>query len=63
MLTQVEPELFFINLLTVDRIKHFVWRYVDPGTDVPGPNPHEAAVDRMTACGPIVGEYARWATS
>ena len=37
VLTQVEPDLFFINLLTVDRIKHFLWRYRGSrGSDVPG---------------------------
>ena len=60
VLTQVEPDLFFINLLTVDRIKHFLWRYVDPEDPTyPGPNPHEGAIDRMYGLiDRIVGEYA-----
>jgi hypothetical protein len=50
MVERVQPDLFFMNILTVDRIKHFVWRYIDPGDPTyPGPNPHEHAVDRMYA--------------
>ena len=42
------PDLFFMNLLTVDRIKHFLWRFVDPDDPTyPGPNPHAEAIDRM----------------
>lgn len=60
VLERTAPDLFFINLLTVDRIKHFLWRYVDPEDPThPGPNPHQAAIDRMYALiDEIVGEYA-----
>jgi predicted AlkP superfamily pyrophosphatase or phosphodiesterase len=61
VLDRVAPDLFFLNLLTVDRLKHFVWRYVDPDDPTyPGPNPHERAVDRMYALvDAIAAEYAR----
>jgi predicted AlkP superfamily phosphohydrolase/phosphomutase len=29
MLDKIEPALFFMNILTVDRIQHFLWRYCD----------------------------------
>ena len=29
MFERVEPELFFLNILTVDRIQHFLWRHCD----------------------------------
>jgi len=29
MFERVDPELFFLNLLTIDRIQHFLWRYCD----------------------------------
>jgi len=46
--------------LTVDRMKHFLWRYHDPEDPTyPGPTPHAGAIDRMYGlidC--IVGEFA-----
>jgi hypothetical protein len=61
VLELVAPDLFFINVLTVDRLKHFVWRYVDRDDPTyPGPNPHEDAVDRMYALvDGIAAAYAR----
>jgi hypothetical protein len=60
LLDLVQPDLFFMNLLTVDRIQHFLWRYADPGDPTyPGPNPQAGAIDRI--CGlidGIVGDYA-----
>jgi predicted AlkP superfamily phosphohydrolase/phosphomutase len=48
VLDRVAPDLFFLNLLTVDRLKHFVWRYADPDDPTyPGANPHQDAVARM----------------
>ena len=49
-----------MNLLTVDRIKHFLWRFADPGDPTyPGPNPHAGAIDRIYGLvDGIVGDYA-----
>ncbi len=60
VLEQVKPDLFFMNILTVDRIKHFLWRYIDPEDPTyPGSNPHERAIDRMyQLIDEIVGEFA-----
>jgi hypothetical protein len=38
LLERVSPDFFFMNLLTVDRIQHFLWRYCDP-TDPTYPGP------------------------
>jgi predicted AlkP superfamily phosphohydrolase/phosphomutase len=41
MLELTRPDLFFLNVLTLDRLQHFVWRFADPGDPTyPGPNPH-----------------------
>ena len=60
LLNMVRPGLFFMNLLTLDRMKHFLWRFVDRDDPTyPGPNPHEHAIDRMYGLvDRIVGEYA-----
>jgi hypothetical protein len=47
VLEQTKADLFFINLLTVDRMQHFAWRFIDPEDPTyPGPNPHSEAVLR-----------------
>ena len=60
LLDRVEPDLFFMNLLTVDRMKHFLWRFADPGDPTyPGPNPHADAIDRLyRLVDAIAGDYA-----
>lgn len=60
VLDRLNADLFFMNILTVDRIKHFLWRFVDPGDPTyPGPTPHAKAIDRMYALvDEIVGQYA-----
>jgi hypothetical protein len=60
VLEQTDPGLFFMNILTVDRIKHFLWRFVDPEDPTyPGANPHEQAIDRMyDLIDAIAGEFA-----
>src|SRR3954451_12280339 len=59
VLEQTDPDLFFMNILTVDRIKHFLWRYIDPEDPTyPGANPHEKAIDRMyDLVDEIVGQF------
>ena len=59
LLDLVQPDLFFMNLLTVDRIKHFLWRFADPGDPTyPGPNPQAGAIDRIyRLVDRIVGDY------
>jgi hypothetical protein len=60
VLQQTQPDLFFMNILTVDRIKHFLWRFTDPGDPTyPGPNPNDRAIDRMyDLISAIVGDFA-----
>lgn len=48
LLRDVQPDLLFITYLTLDRIKHFIWRFVDPDDPTyPGPNPHADALERF----------------
>jgi hypothetical protein len=60
LLDLVQSDLFFMNLLTLDRIKHFLWRFADPGDPTyPGPSPHAGAIDRIyQLIDSIVGDYA-----
>jgi predicted AlkP superfamily phosphohydrolase/phosphomutase len=45
MLELTQPDLFFLNVLTLDRLQHFVWRFADPDDPTyPGPNPHGGAL-------------------
>jgi hypothetical protein len=30
LLERTRPDLFFVNVLTIDRVQHFLWRYADP---------------------------------
>ena len=48
MFDRVRPDFLFLNILTVDRMQHFAWRYCDPGDPTyPGPNSHANAVLRI----------------
>lgn len=39
------PDLFFLTFLTLDRVKHFLWRFTDPeDKDYPGKNPFEDSI-------------------
>jgi predicted AlkP superfamily phosphohydrolase/phosphomutase len=57
MLDLTGADLFFLNVLTLDRLQHFVWRFADPDDPTyPGPNPHASAlldsyrlIDRIAA--------------
>lgn len=61
LLDELKPDLFFLTILTVDRLQHFAWRFADPDDPTyPGPNPHEDAVLRSyQQIDRIAGEYAR----
>lgn len=60
LLEQLRPDLFFINILTVDRLQHFAWRFADPDDPTyPGPNPHQDSVLRSyQQIDRLAGEYA-----
>lgn len=60
LLERADPDLFFMNILTIDRIQHFLWRYCDP-TDptYPGPNALEDGVRRAyRLTDDLVGRFA-----
>ncbi len=61
LLRQSQPDLFFLNILTVDRMQHFAWRFADTKDPTyPGPNPHSAAVLRTyRLVDSIVTRYAQ----
>jgi predicted AlkP superfamily phosphohydrolase/phosphomutase len=61
MLELTSPDLFFLNVLTLDRLQHFVWRFADPGDPTyPGPNPHgRALADSYRLIDSIAAEYER----
>jgi predicted AlkP superfamily phosphohydrolase/phosphomutase len=52
-------EVFFLNLLTIDRIQHFLWRHCDPDDPTyPGPNPLSNAIVRSyQLVDEIIGRY------
>lgn len=53
-------DLFFLCLLTLDRVQHFFWRFHDPSDPAhPGPNPYERVIfDHYRLMDRIVGELA-----
>ena len=59
MLELTQPDLFFLNVLTLDRLQHFVWRFADPEDPTyPGPNPHGGALlDSYRLIDRIAAEY------
>lgn len=61
LLRQSQPDLFFLNILTVDRMQHFAWRFADTKDPTyPGPSPHSAAVLRTyQQVDSIVARYAQ----
>lgn len=45
LLDEHRPDLFFINILTLDRLQHFAWRFFDEQDPTyPGPNPHAPSI-------------------
>jgi len=53
------PDLFFLTFLTLDRIKHFLWRYTDEGDRYyPGENSFKNAIKRFYVLfDRIVGDF------
>lgn len=60
LLKQSRADLFFLNILTVDRMQHFTWRFADQGDPTyPGPNAHsEAVLQTYKLVDSIVARYA-----
>jgi predicted AlkP superfamily phosphohydrolase/phosphomutase len=52
-------DVFFLCLLTLDRVMHFLWRYTDPDDPThPGANPFENSIkDFFIFLDALVGEY------
>jgi predicted AlkP superfamily phosphohydrolase/phosphomutase len=59
LLRERRPDLFFLNILTIDRLQHFAWRFCDPDDPTyPGPNPHsESILTAYVAVDDIVARY------
>ena len=60
LLQRIDPDLFFMNILTIDRIQHFLWRYCDSSDPTyPGPNALEDGVRRAyRLADDVVGRFA-----
>jgi predicted AlkP superfamily phosphohydrolase/phosphomutase len=60
LLEESEADLFFLNILTVDRMQHFAWRFADTEDPTyPGPNAHsEAVLQTYRLVDSIVARYA-----
>lgn len=60
LMEESQADLFFLNILTVDRMQHFAWRFADTEDPTyPGPNPHSEAVLRSyRLVDAIVARYA-----
>jgi hypothetical protein len=61
LLERFSPDLFFLNVLTIDRLQHFLWRFHDPGDPTyPGPNEHQGSVlDGYRLVDRWLAEYAK----
>lgn len=59
LLAREEWDVFFLCLLTLDRVMHFLWRYTDPEDPTyPGKNPFENSVkDFFILLDTIVGKF------
>jgi predicted AlkP superfamily phosphohydrolase/phosphomutase len=57
---ELEPDFLFLNVLTIDRIQHFLWRYSDPDDPTyPGPGPLQSAIaDAYGMVDELVGRFA-----
>jgi predicted AlkP superfamily phosphohydrolase/phosphomutase len=56
---QEQPDLFFLSIQTLDRVKHFFWRFQDPEDPTyPGRNPYENLIlDAYIEIDRIVGAF------
>lgn len=61
LLQQSQPDLFFLNILTVDRMQHFAWRFADTKDPTyPGPTSNATAIIRTyQLIDAIVARYAQ----
>jgi hypothetical protein len=61
MLARSRPDLFFLNILTVDRMQHFAWRFADTEDPTyPGPSDHASAIlQTYQLVDSIVARYAK----
>jgi predicted AlkP superfamily phosphohydrolase/phosphomutase len=59
LLRERQPDLFFLNILTIDRLQHFAWRFCDRGDPTyPGANEHsEAVLDGYRAVDDIIARF------
>lgn len=59
LLKREKWDVFFLCLLTLDRILHFLWRYTDPADPTyPGENPYSSSIrDFFMLLDSLVGEY------
>lgn len=60
LLDRTQADLFFLNILTIDRMQHFAWRFADHADPTyPGHNEHENAVLRAyRLVDAVAGKYA-----
>ena len=56
-----EWDLFFLCLLTLDRVMHFLWRYTDPDDPTyPGANPYQSSIkDFFVLLDSLVGDFMK----
>ncbi len=59
LLAREKWDVFFLCLLTLDRVLHFLWRYTDPADPTyPGRNPYESSIkDFFVMLDSLLGEY------
>ena len=59
MYKDYKPDLFFVTFLTLDRVKHFLWRFTDKDDMYyPGVNPYEEAIKEFYVLfDTIIGNY------
>ncbi len=61
LIERFQPDLAFVNILTIDRLQHFLWRFIDPADPTyPGPNDHADSVLRgYRLVDDLAASYAR----
>src|SRR3989338_6099771 len=55
------PDLFFVSFLTLDRVKHFLWRYTDPSDPhYPGENKFSSSIKKFyLQFDQIIGDFIK----